>query len=67
MNVKHFANPLVFFVNDTQQQEIERALSLVEEPKVEMSKAAKRAVALAHIAQYFFNMRKLNRGVSHHG
>ncbi len=67
INAKCFANPLVFFVNDTQQQQIERALSFIEEPKAEMTKAAKRAVALAHIAQYFFNMRKLNRGVSHNG
>lgn len=67
MDAKCFVNPLVFFVNDTQQQQIERALSLVEEPKDEMPKAAKRAVALAHIAQYFFNMRKLKRGVSYNG
>ncbi len=67
MNAKCFVNPLVFFVNDTQQQQIERALSLVEETEAGMSKAAKRADALAHIAQYFFNMRKLNRGVSHNG
>jgi ParB/RepB/Spo0J family partition protein len=64
---KCFANPLVFFVNDKQQQQIEKALSLVEEPKAEMSKAAKRAVALAHIAQIFSNRKILNLGVSHNG
>jgi hypothetical protein len=67
MNAKCFANPLVFFVNDTQQQQIEKALSLVEEPKVKMTKAAKRAAALAHIAQIFFNRKILNLGVSNNG
>jgi len=55
MSAKCFANPLVFFVNDTQQQQIERALSLIEEPKAEMTKAAKRAAALTHMAGYFLN------------
>ena len=67
INVKCFANPLVFFVNDAQQQQIERALSMVEEPKAEMTKAAKRAAALAHIAQIFSNRKILNLGVSHNG
>jgi len=67
INANYFANPLVFFVNDTQQQQIEKALSRVEEPKAKMTKAAKRAVALAHIAGYFFNRNKLNLGVSHNG
>ena len=67
MNANCFANPLVFFVNDTQQQQIEKALSLVEEPKVKMTKAARRAAALAHIAQIFFNRKKLNRRVSNNG
>ncbi len=59
ISAKCFANPLVFFVNDTQQQQIERALSLVEEPKAEMKKAEKRAAALTHIAGYFFNRSKI--------
>jgi hypothetical protein len=67
INAKCFANPLVFFVSDSQKQQIERALSLVEEPKAEMTKAAKRAAALAFIAQYFFNRKRLNLGVSHNG
>ena len=67
INARCFANPLVFFVNDSQKQQIERALSLVEEPKQKMTKAAKRAAALAHIAQYFFNIKRLKRGVSHDG
>jgi ParB-like chromosome segregation protein Spo0J len=67
MNAKCFANPLVFFVNDKQQEQIEKALSLVEstgrltaEPKAEMTKAAKRAAALTHIAGHFLNDSKLN-------
>ncbi len=67
INANSFANPLVFFVNDTQQEQIEKALSLVEEPKVKMTKAAKRAAALAHIAQVYFNEKILNPGVSHNG
>jgi len=63
INAKCFANPLVFFVNDTQQQQIERALSLVEEPKAEMTKAAKRAAALTHIAGYFFNRSEIKSEV----
>ena len=62
-----FANPLVFFVNDTQQEQIEKALSLVEsagrlaaEPKAEMAKAAKRAAALTQIAGHFLNDSKFN-------
>ena len=50
-----FANPLVFFVNDKQQQVIENALSLAQEPGTETTKAAKRAAALTCIARYFFN------------
>ena len=57
---KCFANPMVFFVNDTQQERIEEALSLVEEPKAEMRKAAKRAAALVHITGYFLNHSKIN-------
>lgn len=59
MNVKCFASPLVFFVNDKQQEQIEKALSLAEEPKAEMTKAAKRAAALTRIAGYFFNRSKI--------
>jgi hypothetical protein len=62
ITAKCFANPLVFFVNDTQQKQIENAISLVDGPKVEMTKAAKRAAALAHIAGYFLNHSKINSG-----
>lgn len=61
---KIFANPMVFFVSDTQQQIIENALSLAEEKGFPDSrprgndiktKAAKKAAALTHIARYFLN------------
>lgn len=67
INAKYFANPLIFFVNDTQQQQIEKALALVKGPEAKMTKAAKRAAALAHIAKIFLNLKKLNHGVSHNG
>lgn len=53
-----FANPMVFFVDDTQQQIIENALSLVEEPQEKMTKAARSAAALTCIARYFLNNSK---------
>jgi len=51
----HFANPLVFFVNDTQQQIIEQALSLAKLYQNEKTKAAKRAAALTAIARRFLD------------
>lgn len=57
-----FANPMVFFVNDIQQQIIENALSLVKEPQSEKTKAAKNAAALTHIARYFLNNSTTNSG-----
>ncbi len=65
-----FANPLVFFVNDKQQEQIEKALSLVgiagrltAESKAEVTRATKRAAALTHIAGYF--LRRTPNGVNH--
>jgi len=55
INTNCFANPLVFFVNDKQQQTIQNALSLVKEAKKERTKAAKNAAALTYIAQFFLN------------
>lgn len=52
---KGFSNPLVFFVNDAQQEVIEGALSSAGELRSEKTKAAKRAAALAHIAGEFIN------------
>ena len=57
---KIFANPMVFFLDEEQQQIVENALSLVEEPKTKMTRAAKRAAALTHIAGYFLNHSKIN-------
>jgi len=57
---KCFANPMVFFLEDEQQQIVENALSLVEEPKTKMTRAAKRAAALTQIAGYFLNHSKIN-------
>jgi len=59
INLKALANPMVFFVDDSQQQIIEKALSLTEEPKSKMTRAEKRAAALARISGYFLNHSKL--------
>jgi len=59
-DAKCFSNPLVFFLNDKQQQIVENALSLADENKNKKTKAAKRAAALTHIAQYFVNDSKFN-------
>jgi ParB/RepB/Spo0J family partition protein len=53
-------NPMVFFVNDAQQKTIENALSLVQESRNEETKAARRAAALAQIAEHFLNHSKFN-------
>ncbi len=60
INANSFAIPVVFFLNDNQQRIVEKALSLVEEPKSEMTKAAKNAAALTRIAQHFVNNSKFN-------
>jgi len=60
INANSFAIPVVFFLNDKQQRIVENALLLVEEPKSEMTKAAKNAAALTHIAQHFVNNSKFN-------
>jgi ParB/RepB/Spo0J family partition protein len=57
---KCFSNPMVFFVNDAQQETIENALSSAGESRREKTKAAKRAAALAHIAGDFLNYSKIN-------
>jgi hypothetical protein len=66
---KCFSNPMVFFVNDAQQETIENALSLAQESRSEIvkmayakTKAAKRAAALAQIAGDFLNQSKINSG-----
>jgi ParB family chromosome partitioning protein len=56
----NFANPVVFFVNDTQQQIIENAISLVGECGGKMTKGARRAAGLANIARYYIENLKIN-------
>jgi hypothetical protein len=59
---KCFSNPMVFFVNDSQQEVIEKALSSAEGARSEKTnatprstRAARRAAALAHIAGEFLS------------
>lgn len=61
-DAKCFSNPMVFFVNDTQQETIKNALSLAQESRGEETKAAKRAAALARIAGEFLKHLKLDSG-----
>jgi len=56
INAKCLANPLVFFVNDKQQQTIEQALRLAEHNLNQSTRAAKRAAALTRIAQGYLNL-----------
>lgn len=53
---KCFANPLVFFVTDTQQQIIEKALLIVQDCENEKTKASRRAAALTAIARHFLDI-----------
>jgi len=48
-----YANPLVFFVTDAQQQIIEQAIATAIENNSRETAAAKKAAALTKIAQYF--------------
>lgn len=47
------ANPMVFFVNDVQQQTIDSALSLAQGSEGQAAKAKKNAAALTAIAKHF--------------
>jgi hypothetical protein len=66
MSVKDFSNPstmlrtgpIVFFVNDTQQETIEKALSSAGETGNAKTKAVKRAAALTRIAGEFLDQRR---------
>ncbi len=58
INPQLLMNPIVFFVNDAQQETIENALSLAQELHSEETKAARRAAALAQIAEHFLNHSK---------
>lgn len=51
IDVKSFAVPMVFFLNDEQRQIVEQALSLADETLTEKTKAARNAAALTKIAK----------------
>ncbi|MHC4575025.1 MAG: ParB N-terminal domain-containing protein [Planctomycetota bacterium] len=53
-----FANPMVFFLNDRQQQIVEKALTLAAEDLQEKTKAARNAAALTHMAESFLNSQR---------
>jgi hypothetical protein len=59
---KLFANPMVFFLTDTQHQTVEEALSLAKESKDEKTNIIKNSAALTHIASYFLNNSTTNSG-----
>jgi len=56
------ANPVVFFVDDGQQQVIAKAISLGGECGAKMTKAGRRAAGLAKIAKYFLENWRINSG-----
>ncbi len=59
------ANPMVFFVNDVQQQVVEQALLLAEQPDCKMTRAESKVAALVVIAESFINQSKRNSGGSY--
>jgi hypothetical protein len=71
-DAKGFSNPMVFFVNDAQQEVVEKAISsAVAEVMTDESaqkeaerktKAARRAAALARIAGEYLNQSKIDSG-----
>ena len=52
---KSFANPMVFFLDDAQEQIVGEALSVAEKTCNEKTKAGRKAAALTEIAQHFLN------------
>lgn len=53
INIKSFAVPMVFFLNDAQQEIVAKALASARESQNEKTKAARNAAALTEIAQCF--------------
>ena len=53
INIKSFAVPMIFFLNDEQQRIVEQALSRARDTLAEKTKAARSAAALTEMAQYF--------------
>lgn len=49
---KSFANTLVFFLNDDQQQTVLQALSLAPEPPEKLTRAGRAVAGLVHLAQF---------------
>jgi ParB-like chromosome segregation protein Spo0J len=55
MPAKSFANPMVFFLTDTEQQIVEKALSLAGRSRTGQTKASRNASGLVCIAEHFIN------------
>jgi len=53
INIKSFAVPMIFFLNDEQQRIVEQALSRARDTLAVKTKAARSAAALTEMAQYF--------------
>jgi len=53
IDAKYFANPMVFFLDDRQQEAVEKALELASRDAVEKTRAARRAAALVRLARSF--------------
>jgi len=64
---KIFANPMVFFLDDKQQQIVEKALLLGDSSAAEKTKAARRAATLTHMAKYFIESMPDNQGAYSNG
>jgi ParB-like chromosome segregation protein Spo0J len=53
IDAKYFAHPMVFFLDDRQQEVVEKALQLASRDSVEKTRAARRAGALVRLARFF--------------
>jgi ParB/RepB/Spo0J family partition protein len=62
LSAKWPANPMVFFVNDSQQEIISKALSQAAKGGVETTSASKNASALAVLARQFLAVRQAEEG-----
>jgi len=57
-----FANPMVFFLSDSQKKVVEEALCRVGKSQEERTRAGENAAALECIARFFLNNSKANQG-----
>jgi ParB/RepB/Spo0J family partition protein len=55
VSAEHLARPMVFFLNDSQYQVIERALTAAEQDAEKKTKAVRRAEGLGRIAENYLN------------